>query len=102
MIEVLQTSGGALLPVLVRAGAGRNGILGKRNGMLRVAVAAAAEKGKANREIVDLLSDVLGVPKSAIEIVAGRTSSRKRLLIVGGNAEGIRDALCELLQTMRD
>ncbi len=38
------------------AGARQNGIVGEHNGMLRVAVTAAPEKGKANKAIVDVLS----------------------------------------------
>ena len=98
MIELKQDARGVLLPVSAHAGARRNGIIGERNGMLRVAVTAAAEKGKANRAIIGVLSEVLDVPKSAIEIVAGETSSQKRLLIVGGNAEAIDAVLRQRLR----
>ncbi len=98
MIEVKQDSRGVVLPVSAQAGVRRNGIAGVRNGMLRVAVTAAAEKGKANRAIIGVLSEALDVPKSAIEIVSGEASSQKRLVIVGGNAEAIDEKLRELLQ----
>jgi uncharacterized protein len=98
MIELKQESRGMLLPVSAQAGARRNGIVGVRNRMLRVAVTAVAEKGKANRAIIDVLSNALGVPKSVIELAAGETSSQKRFLIVGGNSEALDETLRELLQ----
>jgi uncharacterized protein (TIGR00251 family) len=98
MIELKQESRGVVLPVSAQAGARRNGIVGVRNGMLRVAVTAAAEKGKANRAIIGVLSEALDVPKSAIEIVSGEASSKKRFVIVDGNTEAIHETLRELLQ----
>ena len=61
--------------------------------MLRVAVTAAPEKGKANRAIIELLSRSLGVAKSSIELVSGETSPEKRLLIVDAHEEEVRQAL---------
>ena len=97
MIELKQESRGVLFLVSAQAGARRNGIVGVRNGMLRVAVTAVAEKGKANQAIIGVLSDALGVPKSEIELAAGETSSQKRFLIVGGNAKAIEETLRALL-----
>ena len=61
--------------------------------MLRVAVTAAPEKGKANKAIVAILSDALDTPKSSIELVAGDTSPQKRFLIVGGKIDNLRRAI---------
>ncbi|MEX2091314.1 MAG: DUF167 domain-containing protein [Pirellulales bacterium] len=90
MIELTAHPRGVVVPVRAHAGARKNGILGEHNGMLRVAVTAAPEKGKANKAIVAVLSDALEIPKSSIELIAGETSSQKRFLIVGGDAERLR------------
>ncbi|MEX0611311.1 MAG: DUF167 domain-containing protein [Pirellulales bacterium] len=92
-IKIESSSRGVILSVLAQAGARRNAILGVRQGMLRVAVTAAPEKGKANRAIVDLLSEALDVPKSAIELVSGESSPQKRILILNADAERIRQSL---------
>ena len=63
--------------------------------MMKVSVTAAREKGKANKAIVALLSDLLGVPKSSIEVVAGVTSDRKRVLVHGATIDNVRAALDE-------
>ena len=74
---------GTILPVRARAGARCNEIAGLHDGMLRVSVTAAPEKGKANGAIVALLSKALGVPKSSLELVTGATSPQKRFLVHG-------------------
>ena len=96
MIEIVQIERGVLLPVRAHPNARRNGVLGERDGMLRIAVTATPEKGKANRAIASVLSDVLGVSKSAIELADGETSTRKRFLIVDASVEHIRRALAQL------
>lgn len=93
MLQLTNDARGVILPVRVHAQARRSGIVGEREGMLRVAVTAAAEKGKANRAVVAVLSRALGVPKSALELVAGETSPQKRFLIVGMTGENLRHAL---------
>ncbi len=93
MIELRPHQNGVLLPVQAHAGARRNGILGERNGMLRVAVTAAPEKGKANQAIVAVLSEALGVAKSSIELASGATSAKKQFLVAGRTIEEVRAAI---------
>lgn len=44
-----------------------------------VKVRARAEKGRANEEIVAVLADYLGVPKTSLKIISGHTSRIKLL-----------------------
>jgi uncharacterized protein (TIGR00251 family) len=76
----LRLSGGRLL-VAVKAmpGARTSAIAGLRNNRLLVRVAAQPEKGKANGELFDCLSRVLGIGKSEIQLVSGATSRLKTL-----------------------
>ena len=96
MIELIEHSSGVILLVRAHAGARKNGILGERDGMLRVAVTAAPEKGKANKAIVALLAKTLGIAKTSIELIAGETSPQKRFLIAGGNIDAIHVLLARL------
>ncbi len=48
---------------------------------LRVLVSCVPEKGKANKEVIKLLSKELKLPKSAFSIEAGETSHYKKILI---------------------
>jgi uncharacterized protein (TIGR00251 family) len=57
--------------------AGRNQIVGVRNGELVIRVRAPASKGEANKELVRYLAKALSISKSEIEIVSGATSRHK-------------------------
>jgi uncharacterized protein len=64
--------------VKISAGGGKNsitGILGEDT--LKIRISAAPEKGKANKELVEFLSDTLSVPRRRITIVSGHTSPSK-------------------------
>jgi hypothetical protein len=89
---------GVIIPVRAHAGSRRNAILGVRQGMLRVAVTAAPEKGKANRAIIALLSETLAVPKSAIELLSGETAPQKRFLIRDADADEILRAIASTIE----
>ena len=97
MIELVNHPRGVIVPVRAHAGARKNGILGTRDGMLRVAVTAAPEKGKANRAIIGILSEALGVSKSSIELISGEASTQKRFLLVGGDAESLQKKIEQLI-----
>jgi uncharacterized protein len=97
MIKLDQHPRGIILSVQAHAAARQNAVLGEREGALRIAVTAAPEKGKANRAIIEVLSKSLGVPKSAIELISGDTSARKRFLIVGAFEDAIQRTMASLV-----
>lgn len=69
----------ALIWVHVTTNAHRDFVEGWVDGKLRVRLRAVAEKGRANRALIDLLSSHFSVAKSSIEIVSGTTSRTKRI-----------------------
>ena len=83
MISLEPHSEGTILPVRAHPGARRNEIRGEHEGALKVCVTQAAEKGKANKALVALLAQELGVRKSQLELVSGETSPQKRFLVRG-------------------
>lgn len=83
MIELSEHPDGVVLPVRAQPGAAKNGIRGEQNGMLKVSVTQVAEKGKANKSLVEVLAKGLGLKKSQIELIAGEVSPQKRFLIRG-------------------
>jgi uncharacterized protein (TIGR00251 family) len=93
MVDLEVSGGGVMVPVRAHAGARRNAILGERQGMLRVAVTAMPEKGKANRAIIELLSETLNVTKSAVELISGETAAHKRFLIHDATLDEIHTAI---------
>lgn len=63
--------------------AGKSGLAGRRGDALLVRLNAAPVDGAANAELIDVLSDVLDVPKRAVSIVSGARSRQKRVQIEG-------------------
>ena len=73
----------ALLPVRVTPAASRDALLGWQGNVLRLSVAAPAQRGKANEAALRLLSAALGLPRERLRIVRGQTSRRKVIAIQG-------------------
>jgi uncharacterized protein YggU (UPF0235/DUF167 family) len=65
-------SGSTVLRLRVKAGARRNAILGLH---------APPERGKANRAVLELLAEALGLAPSSLELVTGRASPDKGVRI---------------------
>jgi len=76
-LELTSVSGGTRLRLRVKAGARTSAIVGVHGGALKLSVAAAPERGKANRAVVKLLADTLGLPCSDVKITSGKTSQDK-------------------------
>jgi uncharacterized protein len=51
------------------------------DGTWKVKVAAAPEKGKANRALCEFIAETLRVAKTRVQIVSGETSHLKRIHI---------------------
>jgi uncharacterized protein (TIGR00251 family) len=73
----------ATIDVRVIPRAGTSGVAGRRGDAVLVRLNAAPVDGAANAELIEVLSDVLDVPKRAVSIVSGARSRRKRVQIEG-------------------
>ena len=81
MVDLQSHPLGVILPVRAQPGARRNEVRGIQDGALKVCVTQAAEKGKANKAIAEVLAKWLGVRKSRIELIAGETAHQKKFLV---------------------
>jgi hypothetical protein len=73
---------GAALAVRITPRASRNEIVEvQSDGTVKIHITATPVDGKANEELIAFLSEILGVPKSRIDIVAG-ASGRDKLVSV--------------------
>ena len=77
------------ITVHVHPNAGQNEVVGFRDGVLRVRIAAPPVKGKANQELIKFLSNVLGVNKSNLTIEKGITGRKKIVAITGLGQEQV-------------
>ncbi len=96
-IELRPHAEGAILPVRAQAGGRRNALRGTQNGMLKVSVTQAAEKGKANAAIARVLCQALSLRPSQVELLAGHTASHKQFLITGIAIEALRERMTAAL-----
>ncbi len=87
----------AAIVVQVQPNAGQNKITRFEDGVWHLRIAAPPIKGKANRELLEFLSDILGVGKANITIEKGMTSRRKVIAIRGLTEEEVRELLEKLL-----
>ena len=67
--------------------AGLDGLLGDA---VKVRVRSAPVDGKANKELVAVLADTFGLPKTSVTFKSGETSKTKRLLLRGVASEAVR------------
>jgi len=83
---------GLIFAVHVRPRASRSKIVGLHDGALAVQLAAPPVDGAANQELTKVLARALRVPRSAVRLVSGQRSRRKRVH-VAGVARATLDAL---------
>ena len=81
----------AKLEVEVSPKSRRPGVVGRCGDVLKVRVAAAPERGRANDELIETVADFLGVPKASVSVARGG-SSRRKLLDIEGLAVGELEA----------
>ena len=90
------TAGGAAVAIRVTPRAGRSGIVGTRDELLLVKLAAAPVDNAANDALVSVLSEALDVPRRDVRIVAGERSRTKHVVITGRRAADLNTALGQL------
>jgi uncharacterized protein len=98
MIKVTGHDDGCILPVRAQPGARRSAVIGEHGGALKVAVTAPAEAGRANKALVETLSESLNLKRSQIELLSGETSREKRFLIRGLDQDALTTLLNAILQ----
>ncbi len=83
MIQIQESANGLILPVRAQPGARKAGIMGEHNGALKLAVTAPADEGRANKTLLELLREELGLKRSQVELIRGDKSRDKKFLIRG-------------------
>ena len=84
---------GVYVDVWLKPGARRDGVGGWHEGALRAEVKAPPIEGRANAALEALLADVLGVPRSAVQVAKVGKSRRKSVFVQGLDAATARDKL---------
>jgi uncharacterized protein (TIGR00251 family) len=92
-LRIQQADNAIIFSVKVVPRSSKTVIAGVLGDMLKIKLAAAPEKGKANESLVEFLADILGVRKNAIKIISGHTSPVKTIQITGTSAEAVHKLL---------
>jgi uncharacterized protein len=90
MLKIRVQGESVIFTVKAVPGADKSEVVGGHGGMLKVKVAAAPERGKANGELISYLSGCLGIRKQQVEIIKGQTSREKTVKITGITARDIQ------------
>jgi uncharacterized protein (TIGR00251 family) len=82
-----------VIKVKVLPRSSRTEIAGKENDVYRVKITDPPIEGKANKALIALLAEKLGVAKRNIEITAGKTSRMKTVRVHGMSEVTVTKAL---------
>ena len=82
-----------LIKVKVLPRASRTEIAGKENELYRVRIAEPPVEGRANKALIALLAEKLGVAKRDIEITAGKSGRIKTVRVHGMTEAAVTKAL---------
>lgn len=94
MGEILtETTDGVVINVRAAPRSLRAGLDGMVGDALKVRIRSAPVDGKANKELIEVIADAFGLPKSAVVFKGGETSKTKRLLLRGTTKETILSRL---------
>jgi uncharacterized protein len=93
MIAMTDTAEGVILSVKVVPGSSKTCLAGSIGSMLKVKVAAAPEKGKANECLIGYLADLFGIRKKNVVILSGQTCPVKQIRLDGITSEAVRRML---------
>jgi uncharacterized protein (TIGR00251 family) len=81
------------LSVKVVPKSSRDAVVGWVGESLKICVTAPPEKGRANAAVEAVLSEVLGLPRERVVIIAGHASPRKTVEINGLDEHEVRHRL---------
>ncbi|MFN3742236.1 MAG: DUF167 domain-containing protein [Anaerolineales bacterium] len=90
--------GGAALAIRITPKARRNAIVGVLDdGTVKIHLTAPPVEGQANQALLEFLSEVLDVPKSRLEIVAGHSGRDKLVSVLDMDANTVHKKILEHL-----
>ena len=69
------------IKLIVKPNSATTGVYGIYMNRIKIKLVTAPEKGKANKELINFISDKTGVPKKNIKIIAGEKSIYKEISI---------------------
>jgi uncharacterized protein (TIGR00251 family) len=90
VIALHETAAGVTFAIKVQPRARRNAVVGELGGAVKIALTAPPVDGRANQACIEFLAELLSLPRSAIEIVSGRSSRSKVIRVAGISVQQLR------------
>jgi hypothetical protein len=91
MIPIEETADGVVFDIRVIPRSSRSELAGIRGDALKLRITAPPVEGAANKECIRFLSEVLGVKRSQVQIIAGHRSKNKKIFISEIHRKDIED-----------
>jgi len=88
-VVLQEVAGGVRIRLRVKPGGRVDRLIGPHDGALKLEVRAAPERGRANDAVVRLLADRLGLSRSDLDVIAGRSSQDKTVSVTGISADDV-------------
>ena len=90
---VQEVDGAVVFSAKIVPGSSRTCVSGLLDGMVKIKISAAPERGKANQCLVDFLAKQIGVKKNAVSIISGQTNPVKQIRVLGVSAQMLLEKL---------
>jgi uncharacterized protein len=97
MIPVNDTAAGATFSVRVHPRARKDAITGMLGDALKLSLTAPPAEGRANLACIELLAEVLRLPRSSVTIAAGHASRNKVVRVSGFSASAVAERITAAL-----
>jgi uncharacterized protein (TIGR00251 family) len=100
MFAIHDTPGGLTFAVKVRPRARENAVTGELGDAIKVSITAAPVDGKANEACIQLLANLLNVPRSSVTIASGQNRRNKVIRVTRISAQELRQRLAAVMPTL--
>ena len=88
------TENGIILTIKLTPNSSKNEILGYSNEYIKIKVSAPPNENKANKKLVDFITEYFDTSKSNVSLISGDKSRHKKVLLKNYNFEKIRQKIC--------
>nr|HID57995.1 YggU family protein [Desulfobacterales bacterium] len=89
MLFIQETPEGVILKAVILPRSSKNELVGVKGDALKIRLTAPPVEGAANKMCIRFLAEILKVAKSKIEIVSGKGSRTKKILVRSGEKREI-------------
>lgn len=90
---IVETAEGCVVDVRAAPRSGKAGVDGWLGDAVKVRVKSAPVDGKANKELIEVLANAFGLPKSAVSFKSGETSKTKRIFLKGATVSRVMEVV---------